>query len=247
MKILGQRSGGLGDNLIYTTLPERFAELGISTYISSQNVVRNQGIHDLVWGVNPFIKGVIDEPPNMGDISFREHLEGHTRVYSNEWSNELEPINELPRIYYRPTYRSEFKDTVVVDISSYTTTVRVIENLDSFLKKAYPGKTVIKPVFKGNILLHYTYEYEGTEVLVDSIFDYVDMIHSCAQFVCWFSGQSVLASAIDKQDTLAIIPSDQYVLSGFMFPNITYKPSHTFTGCSVKTGRVDLPEPLSHQ
>jgi len=55
--IISQPWGGLGDNLHYSTLPELFSNKGYDVYISNNNKVRNSEIFDLVWKMNPYIKG----------------------------------------------------------------------------------------------------------------------------------------------------------------------------------------------
>jgi hypothetical protein len=55
--VIHQQYGGLGDNLQYSTLPELYSKQGYDVYIHTNNVVRNKEIHDLVWELNPYIKG----------------------------------------------------------------------------------------------------------------------------------------------------------------------------------------------
>ena len=38
--VISQPWGGLGENLMYSTLPERFAAVGIPSYISRKNALR---------------------------------------------------------------------------------------------------------------------------------------------------------------------------------------------------------------
>ena len=66
--ILSAYHGGLGDNLQFSTLPEEFhKQQGRDTYIWSQASFRNQEIYDLVWGCNPYIKGIKDGTWTAGD------------------------------------------------------------------------------------------------------------------------------------------------------------------------------------
>ena len=61
--------GGLGDNLQFSTLPEQFAlQQGRDTYVWDRAFFRNPEIAQLVWGTNPFIKGVKGGQWNAGDI-----------------------------------------------------------------------------------------------------------------------------------------------------------------------------------
>lgn len=66
--ILSAYHGGLGDNLQFSTLPEEFfKQQGRETYIWSRSKFRNPEIYDLVWGNNPYIKGIKDGEWNAGD------------------------------------------------------------------------------------------------------------------------------------------------------------------------------------
>ena len=62
--------GGLGDALQFSTLPEEFyKQQGRETYLLDGASFRNKEIYDLVWGCNPYIKGVMDGEWNAGDLS----------------------------------------------------------------------------------------------------------------------------------------------------------------------------------
>ena len=61
--------GGLGDCLQFSTLPEQFSkQQGRDTYVLDESNFRNKEIYDLVWGCNPYIKGVKSGHWNAGDI-----------------------------------------------------------------------------------------------------------------------------------------------------------------------------------
>ena len=55
--IIYEQYGGLGDNLQFSTLPELYSNNGFDVYIHTESKVRNSEIYDLVWGINPYIKG----------------------------------------------------------------------------------------------------------------------------------------------------------------------------------------------
>ena len=67
--ILGAWNGGLGDQLQFSTLPEEFyKQQARETYIADGSEFRNKEIYDLVWGKNPYIKGVKEGKRTAGDI-----------------------------------------------------------------------------------------------------------------------------------------------------------------------------------
>ena len=104
--ILSAFHGGLGDNLQFSTLPEEFhKQQGRDTYIWSQASFRNQEIYDLVWGCNPYVKGVKDGRRTAGDtpeINFVNPNGYYSSITNWEYLHGLEPTNSLPKIYYEP-------------------------------------------------------------------------------------------------------------------------------------------------
>ena len=61
--------GGVGDHLLYSTLPERYTNLGFKVYLDQDNIMRNDEAFDLIWSRNPFILGTSDRKPNAGYIN----------------------------------------------------------------------------------------------------------------------------------------------------------------------------------
>jgi len=122
--VLAQPFGGLGDNLLYSTLPERFAALGKTVYIARKNVVRGQSAFDLVWGANPYVSGMIDEAPNAGDCcysAYATHGEGprvKNIISRIEAAHGLEPLHTIPKVYYQPTLIEDLRDKIIVDVTS---------------------------------------------------------------------------------------------------------------------------------
>lgn len=106
----------------YSTLPELYAEQygEPCTWISSKNVCRNPQIHELVWGANPYVLGVTEEPPNAGALGVGGYTElgcGHIR--SIEIQHGLPPTNDYPKVYWPKVVDSEmaskFKGKTIVD------------------------------------------------------------------------------------------------------------------------------------
>ena len=66
---IGAWHGGLGDSLQFSTLPEQFyKQQGRETFVADGCTFRNEEIYDLVWGCNPYVRGVQEGPRNAGDI-----------------------------------------------------------------------------------------------------------------------------------------------------------------------------------
>jgi len=243
-KILQQPWGGLGDNLSYSTLPEQFHKMGIDFYIHKDNAVRNQEIFDLVWGMNPYVKGVSDETPNCGPCNGWGHA-GLNHI------NRMEAINgasqseeQLPKIYYKPNIIEEFIGKVVVNLASISS-IYSKEQIDLILNNINSESDVVYISFEKNLNEkkpsesiigkngneHVNYVSDENATIVDSIFEHCDIIHSCKKYVCLFSGACVLASAIKGVSALpeveVYIKGDMRNFleneNGYNFKNLTYK------------------------
>jgi len=223
-KVLYQPWGGLGDNLQYSTLPRRFAELGIDFFISNKNTYRNREIYELVWGLNPYVKGISSENFNSGDITFNIVDTNKSIIYNQEYSHGLEPINEIPEIYYKPNYIDIVKDIILVDWNSISLRHGVPVNLKEYINYVYPNKKIIIPSFNtklANSVFKADIEYDDI-IEIKSIFHYCDLIHSCYHFICTFSGQSVLASSLNKKETTCFM-EERFKYNNYQFPNINYQ------------------------
>jgi hypothetical protein len=102
--ILKSYFGGLGDSLQFSTLPEEFyKQQGRETYIQDGANFRNKEIYDLVWGMNPYVKGIKSGQWNAGDTP-EIKVENHTGNWISNWEylHGLEPKNIRPKIYYEP-------------------------------------------------------------------------------------------------------------------------------------------------
>lgn len=228
--VISQPWGGLGDNLQFSTLPQLFTEKGYDVYISSRNAIRNQEIYDIVWGKNPYIKGISSLPSNAGSCK------AFNIVTSNPMKNmELahgltEGCAEYPIIHYKPNYIPDLSNCLIFDYtsisSSYTDTT--IQKYFTAVFDKYPHLTKKKVVF--NTIANRSISGIDTDsIRISNIYEYCDVIYSCNVFLSTFSGQSVLASAIKGKNPTPTIYTIHSHLSitqkeGFMFAfnNINY-------------------------
>lgn len=203
--IISQTLGpGLGDNLLCSTLPERFAALGKEVFISSKNPVHNQNIHDLVWGCNPYVKGVVDEEPNAGlCFGWPENVlrRRDNYVYFIEAANDLEPINRVPKIYYKPNIIPELSDKIILDLNSRTI-VDFQKDLPTFLSTLFPAygydfKSALQVGFEPTAKITNISKVSGVDtILLQGLYHYCDVLYSCRAFFTVLSGAHVLATAI---------------------------------------------------
>lgn len=227
--IIEQGYAGLGDHLQYSTLPEMYAKQGYKVYVSTKNNYRNDEIFDLVWKHNPYVDGVSDLPSNAGTIK-----NDRIRWDLDSWTQEIEVAHGItennssyPKIYYTPKYISDLSDTILYD----TTVISYQQHFSdedifkhfSTIFNRYPDHKICK--------IDYLYIHnrqipglDHEQYKIANIYDLCDAIYSCKAFICLFSGNSVLSSAV-KRDRLtphiiSVTPNSHR--SNWKFSNIEY-------------------------
>jgi hypothetical protein len=207
-KILYVNWGGIGDHLAFTTLPEIFSNLGYEFYISDKSIFRDPKVYDLIWGSNPYVKGVTSEPANCGHIEnwgvkepvvFIKNLTTYRNI---EMLYGVDNGNDYGKIYYKPNKIDDVKDYILLDLNSFTIKEYDNNKLKEYLLK-YKNKKIL-------VVLTDTYPklvvndefFNGLNVdfiTTRDIFHYVDLIFSCKKFICLWSGSSILSSIIKHQ------------------------------------------------
>lgn len=239
--------GGLGDQLQFSTLPERFSELGHNVYALDGAYYRNLEIYDLVWGCNPFIKGKKFGEWNVGDTPEIKYTQLHKNCISNwEMLHGLEPKNLYPKIYYQPK-KIDKKDYTLIDLSSISTdhNPEYLHNeLNDLLKTRCSNSDLCYIKYKKNLnppnggirghsgkFNSYDVNHIENEILIENIFQYCDAIFSAKNFISLHSGGHSLASAIQNDynkdlQIFCIITDSNYQYSvnrsSFIFDNVEY-------------------------
>ena len=233
--ILSAYHGGLGDNLQFSTLPEEFhKQQGRDTYIWSQASFRNQEIYDLVWGHNPYVKGIKDGDWSAGDTPDRHRVIESDCISNWEALHGLKPTNKYPKIYYEPEKISSFDNVILVDLSSISITYdeeKILKLYDA-VRKTHEGMVFLEVEFTNKIKGATIIEPDVTGVVeIESIFTYVDLMYSSFGVISLHSGQNHLASAIKNQynnDLEVYCLMDEYEYqrqkdkSIFVFDNVNY-------------------------
>ena len=233
--ILSAYHGGLGDNLQFSTLPEEFhKQQGRDTCIWSQASFRNQEIYDLVWGCNPYIKGIKDGDWSACDTPDRHRVIESDCISNWEALHGLKPTNKYPKIYYEPEKISSFDNVILVDLSSISITYdeeKILKLYDA-VRKTHEGMVFLEVEFTNKIKGATIIEPDVTGVVeIESIFTYVDLMYSSFGVISLHSGQNHLAAAIKNQynnDLEVYCLMDEYEYqrqkdkSIFVFDNVNY-------------------------
>ena len=216
--IISQPWGGLGDNLQYSTLPELFSKKGYEVYISSNNKVRNNEIFNLVWKMNPYIKGICNDLPNAGECKNKFWPDVNKNEYSIhriEISHGFEKNNFYPTIYYTPSIIENLNDIILIDLTGSSQVFEFykykefidyfvplldekIKNNNFRIKIAKFNNISISPIFNK------IYEYLHTKITnitnldINSLIDYSNIINSIDSLIIINSGINSLSASIKK-------------------------------------------------
>jgi hypothetical protein len=232
--VIGFHAGGLGDNLIYTTLPRLFSEQGDSVFISIRTPWRNDEIRQLCWERNPYVKGFVDEAPNAGnvfvDLKYIKSAKMFGPIKAMErchgLKTDLPLILRRPEVYYRPRIREDLEDTVIIDPRS------ISQAIDNTAFEEFVNWVMRWNDFNRRKMFVVESKHSGPSgagvfshlprLRVDSIFEYADVIAG-AHAVCMAeSGGHVLAAALRGKRTFAQFSTMAYNDRIFVFPNVQY-------------------------
>lgn len=217
--------GGLGDNLQFSTLPEMLTKKGFDVYISDQSQWRNQEIYDLVWGLNPYVKGISNEITNCGSVKkYASISEDFSIIEDWEVIHSLKPTNKYPKIYYQPKFVEKYANKTFIDLC-YSSTYYDEKKLTEAVNKII-DEDIIEITFSSKVATKRGTDIEfKNRIVINSIFDYCDLIFSCKKLHTLFTGNSVLASAIiqDGEKKCDCIVNEYFFNSKiYIFDNINY-------------------------
>mgnify|MGYP001810084150 CR=1 FL=1 len=232
--VFSQPHGGLGDNLLYSTLPEKFAAIGKKFYVSSQNVVRNQSTFDLVWGRNPYVHGVIDAPVNAGDRSYAQYASSPKilNIISRiEAAHGFDPSGLVPKLYFQPKFIEELADKIIIDVNS-TSIGFSNENISSYLFQMFEWYKLdreksLQITLESGAYVKNIFRIDGIDpIQLSNLYHYCDVIYSCRAFVTVHSGAHCLAAALrhdpSRKIVTCLVSRDFYNARMAIFPGIEY-------------------------
>jgi hypothetical protein len=208
---INMRAGGLGDNLLCSTLPEEFhRQFGCENIyiVNPPKGYHNKEVPEFVWGNNPYVSGIISNlNPNTVNVAREPIYFSHIikRHYGNniraiEALNGLIPINNYPKIYYKPKHRKEFVNKIYADATGHSHRISE-EMFEIFVKTC-----ALTYGFNSKDVIFIDSNHAGSKnklcmpnndrYIVKNLEDYCDLIYSCKMFLPIQSGPTFLASAI---------------------------------------------------
>jgi hypothetical protein len=210
---------GLGDQLLYSTLPEMYyRQVGsreIYILTSDEAWRNNPTVPKFVWERNPFVKRVIpmyearNIIANTANLRVVDGNRYHAHLVARRYQNNimaveamhgLFPTNETPRIYYQPKFREEFAGLVFADSRCHSTPLPSA----AFTKFVQHSGELYGFDPAEVIVLESKYSGRAGEdacpgqprIEINNLEDYADLIFSCRFFLGVDSGSAALASAV---------------------------------------------------
>ncbi len=240
--IIQPYASGLGDQLLFSTLPRLYSIQGHDVYISNSPGCRNEEVKNLVWKDNPCVKGFTDEPGNIigGKIFDRKKLPENQIFFYKNYSSPINVVEKIhgfgnlsqpvyPYISYIPKFLSRRENTIIFDPYSQSQgfTKEVLEEFVNWVCKwnnyYLNDVTILQSKYSGT---------NGSEVFpdnkryyVENIYEYCDIINSCKAFLVTESGGQSLASALKAKnpniEAFALHTTESFNNKYFIYPNIT--------------------------
>ncbi|MBA3706461.1 MAG: hypothetical protein H0W84_11360 [Bacteroidetes bacterium] len=198
--------GGLGDHLFHSHLPRIAKETGRydTVYISKKTIFRHPDNKYIVWDLNPFIDGFIDQPGikcNLVEI-LKNVKKGVNLLDAIMLAYNLDDTQRghEPEIYYKPHFNATYHN-VIFD-PNYLSWVGVIDKRDImyFLKKRKIQFDAVMKIRTDKSL----YIPKASDVFIETVTlkDFCDLIYSSKKLFCLTSGTASLASSLGKPATV---------------------------------------------
>ncbi len=200
--------GGFGDHLFHSHIPRIAKETGKykEVYFSSKSLIRKQDHLDLVWKLNPYIDGFVDESGQTCDLKSIV-IEAKKRSDVNlldlvmlAYGLEDGKRWHDPELYYKPQLIPEYQ-VKIFDPNHFTYIGDFNESdLYVYLKK---HKITFDAVMKllGNKAL---YRPDISHMIIDapSVYEFCDVLYSAKEIYCFTSGTATLSAALGKKATV---------------------------------------------
>ncbi len=240
--ILDIRYFGLGDSLVFSTIPERCAEKGIDFYLSESSRQHftpsgNPQVFDIVWKSNPYFKGFSDGKITGGNMYKSKESVTESIVYQMERLHGFSPVNKYPKIYIELEKIPELENVTLVDVNCFAIYEEMWRNRDLLVSKIDELIGNDKDVYYVDLKNKPDKINDINPVLlkrfkpfpIDSLLYYCHVLNSVKRFVTVLSGANTLASAIKKDTgTLQIDTVIWHWLQGtYYFDNINNHIIHT--------------------
>lgn len=227
--VLDAPIGGLGDALLFSTLPELYAKHGFDVFVTPRTIAncRNPEVADLLYHRNPYIDGQLEasEANEVAGIKHERRFFMEARFWRNpigliEALHNFDPHNDRPMIHYTPVVRKDCIDSAVIDPYSVSQHFPddVFERYASRLIADDDHAVVLESKFhSGRSVLPQLPRYK-----VADIYEYIDIVAAARKFIGTESGSQSIAAAVREDDTYALCTAMHMNSRLYVWPNVNY-------------------------
>ncbi len=195
----------LGDHLFHSHLPRIAKETGSydKVYISLKSPFRHPETKHLVWDLNPFIDGFIDEHGTTCDIfkfsKQSQEINLLDKIMFHYGLDDGKRWHE-PEIYYKPKFIEKYHCSIYDP--NYISWVGEIDKWDimAYFKKEKIKFDAIMKIRNNKAL--YIPQKEDKFIETLTLMDFCDLIYSSTRLYCLTTGTAPLAASMGKSVTV---------------------------------------------
>lgn len=199
--IIHPRYPGLGDHLFFSHLPRIAIESGTydRVFISKRAEYRQQAICSLVWEHNPFVSGFVDEEGvDLGFVLPSSPSENLLDTIMLAYGLDDGQRWHEPEIFYKPKLRPELVNSSLYDPNFVSNCGKIrVGDIDKYMRK---NKVKIdyymNPLSANAVNIEH---YKKYAQLRTDLFQFVDVLFSCATVYCLVTGTATLCAALKKK------------------------------------------------
>lgn len=250
MEIFPECKYGVGDALIFSSIPEaikkdpnsRYEKVYIRNYYKTKYKDYDEEILKTIFKDNPYIDGFIDYPPtyliegisipqsNELNLIFPEYKMSDLLLYYIGVEKISDDISD-PRLYFDVPIKEEYINSTIIDANINSSqhmyiTGKLLDKIKNYFSKTeFPDYELNFSSSEVHSVNNY-FKLNLNPVIVNDLMDYISLIKSCKHFYCLFSGSSVIASALQKQDFTIFMVEEQFnskirrcIYNKFRIPN----------------------------
>ncbi|MDR3464423.1 MAG: hypothetical protein P4M07_00625 [Xanthobacteraceae bacterium] len=189
--------GGLGDHLFLSPIPRLAKQSGKHerVYISSRSPYRNSETRDLVWGLNPYVDGFVDQPGSptapVSVAADENVLSALLRSYGIPTADRFIE----PELYYSPRKRDDLAAMKLYD-PNYISFVGHLDRRIMEEQFSRSGREVdMQMAYRGR---GYPLDRSLPSLSASSLQDFCDIVASAGEYHCLASGGATVAAALNR-------------------------------------------------
>lgn len=232
--------GGLGDSLLFSTLPQMYREHNATSVHLTKRTLgncRNPEVRELLYGHNPYLSSIPVDPREADIIAGIPHERAffqEARLFQNpiaciESLHGFVSQNDRPRLYYTPQRQViPWHQFVVIDPYSISQHFPD-EVIEAFVQRILAFSAYSTDEYHDVIILESKYHHGRNSLLPNvqryrakNLYEYIDIVAAARMFLCTESGSQSIAAAVREDQTYALCTTMHMNSRLYVWPNVIY-------------------------